>query len=203
MTLDYLISYAEKLALASYHYYRAKPGEKADAYWLNGYDMCFIVRFEDNWWGINEHNGKVNFILRNDLITQIDKYNPIALSKTKVKSYPVIDYLFYLADDEITKWLTANNWQKNWGYNANFKDKVAVDYERWWQNTHPIYSPETEGNLFAVEGGWPLIWPDDDEPLLFDANNEFLFCTYYLAEPWFEVYRSKNNGTYFCFERIT
>src|SRR5262245_4287672 len=43
-----------------------------------------------------------------------------------VSVLPPIDAVFLRGSDSVGEWLHANGWQRDWGYNSNFKDKQVV-----------------------------------------------------------------------------
>src|SRR5437899_7194243 len=43
-----------------------------------------------------------------------------------VSVLPPIDVVFLRGSDSVGDWLQANGWQRDWGYNGNFKDKQVT-----------------------------------------------------------------------------
>lgn len=204
MDLNYLIDYAKSMAKESFIYREAYDSNNADAFWFEDEELKFLVKFENDWWGISiiaqEDRDLVTFEKQPDAENIIAEKQGIPLQKEPMLSYPSLDYVFYNADKEIEDWLTSLKWGKDWGFNGNFKDPIGQQYVNWWMDNYPFYASE---GIFAIEKGWAMIWPDDDEPLQYDPNNEFLFCTLYEAEPWLEVYRKSDTGEFVGYERIT
>ncbi len=197
MTLEQLLKAAEEIAKDCYVYTRAKEGDTVYGYWFeeNSSPVKFAFNYRNGLYFmvVNESENQV-YIKSNKDVEQkytINLKEAIPLTKMKTKSYPSLDYLFYYGNKEIEQWLQKNKWEKDWGYNSNFKDSVAEKYNSWWQTTSPFYAHE---ELFAFEGGWPMTWPDDDEPLLFNNKNEFVVCTLKDPEPWLEFYVTETSG---------
>lgn len=203
MELNYLIDFAKTLERNSFVYAETENRKEADAFWIGNEELIFIVKFEEEWWSLScndNDNQEVSFNKIKNAENIISAPENIPLQKHPIKSYPDIDYLFYFGDKKITDWLTENNWKKDWGFNGNFKDPIAQKYVNWWIENNVFYSNQ---NYYAIENGWSMIWPDDDKPLQLDDNNEFLFCTLYDSEPWYEVYRHKSTNKYACYLRVT
>jgi hypothetical protein len=100
------------------------------------------------------------------------------------KSYPPIEAVFRLGSPAVRKWLKANKWRPDWGYNDNFKDKKpAKEYLEFYQRTCPIYH---SGRAYAVLGGWHFPWPDGDWPDRIERP--LLVWTLEDCEPWIEVW---------------
>ncbi len=111
---------------------------------------------------------------------------------------PPIEALFYLGSEKVQSWLAENGWEKEWGYNDNFKDAaIAQKYINEWIDEHPLYQEDD----FAVSGGWPIWWPEDDfEDWEARLKQELVLLTV-VGEPWLEVWADGNS--YRVFERIT
>lgn len=204
MDLNYLIDYAKSMAKESFLYRATNDIDNADAFWFEDDELKFLVKFENEYWGISIIEQKdqdfVTFEKQPDAENILSERQGIALQKQKIRSYPSLDYVFYNADNEIEEWLEELKWGKEWGFNGNFKDPIGQQYVNWWIDINPFYASE---GIFVLEKGWAMIWSDDDEPLQYDSNNEFLFCTLYRAEPWLEVYRKSDTCKYIGYKRIT
>ncbi|MBN8820838.1 MULTISPECIES: hypothetical protein [unclassified Spirosoma] len=200
MTVDYLINFAESISQDSFLYKLSEENQRQDAYWILEGDLKLIVNYQNEWWGITEKNCKVSFAQQDNVWDLLAGTQCIPLTKHNIKSYPSLDYVFYFGDLQISTWLAENNWQKDWGFNDNFKDPVGQDYVNWWMDNYPLYFDEDN---FIIEGGWSMIWPDDNEPLQYDGSNEFLFCTIFGGEPYYEVYRYRDTGKFTTYFRIT
>jgi hypothetical protein len=111
-------------------------------------------------------------------------------------SLPPLEAVFKFGSHEVKSWLDSHNWEPEWGYNSNFRDrKPAETYEREYQNRLPLFSR----GAHAVLGGWHMPWPDGDWDDLVDK--QLIAWTFEEAEPWVEVWRQ--NGSYRVIQRIT
>ena len=200
MTVDYLIGFAESISRSSFLYKLSEENQPQDAYWILEGDLKLIISYQNEWWGITEKNCKVSFAKQENVWNLLADTQCIPLTKHNIKSYPLLDYIFYFGDSQIEAWLAENNWQKGWGFNDNFKDSVGQQYINWWIDNSPLFSDEDN---FVVQNGWTMIWPDDDQALQLDANNEFLFCTIFGGEPYLEVYKRSDTDKFITHYRIT
>jgi hypothetical protein len=92
--------------------------------------------------------------------------------------------------------LRANNWQPDWGYNDNFRDKSPAEtYERAYQNQLPLFN----GSAHAVLGGWHMAWPEGDWNEL--ADKRLIVWTFAESEPWVEVWEDESR--FRVIQRIT
>ena len=104
------------------------------------------------------------------------------------RSLPPMDALFRLGSDAIGQWLEARGWQRDWGYNSNFPDDVARQYEQVFEERHPLYTD----SVWATVGGWHFPWPDGDwDDRLHDT---LLVTTYRDSEPWLEIWATADDG---------
>jgi hypothetical protein len=112
------------------------------------------------------------------------------------RSLPPIDGVFRFGSRGVRRWLGANGWRPDWGYNDNFPDRgPAKEYERLYQKECPLYA----GGVFAVLGGWHFPWPDGDWA---ERSDESLFVwTIEGSEPWVEVWKTASG--YRVIQRIT
>lgn len=112
------------------------------------------------------------------------------------ETLPPIEAVFKFGSSAVREWLDANNWDPDWGYSDNFKDRQPADvYQRTYQAQCPLYS----GNAYAVLGGWHFPWPDNDwEQLLQDR---LIAWTFEESEPWVEVW--EQNRAFRVIQRIT
>ncbi|WP_257128506.1 hypothetical protein [Burkholderia sp. MSMB1459WGS] len=110
-------------------------------------------------------------------------------------SLPSVDAVFRFGSAAIGAYLDAHGWQRDWGFNGNFKGAAAHDYEREWMAQCPLYT----GGVVAVAGGWNMPWPDDDWNELIDL--ELVLWTFEESEPWVEVF--SDGSRYSVIQRIT
>jgi len=111
---------------------------------------------------------------------------------------PPIDAVFLRGSDAVGAWLKKHGWERDWGYNGNFKDKAIVGaYQDIFTNEYPLYF---ESDIFAVVGGWHMTFPDPDWDELID--DQFLLMTIRDSEPWVEAWQMKS-GEFEVIQRIT
>jgi hypothetical protein len=111
---------------------------------------------------------------------------------------PPVDAVFVRGSDAVGEWISSHGWQREWGYNANFKGKDVVrEYERVWQREFPIYF---ESDIYAVLGGWHFPMSDDDWHNLLDE--QLMVFTLRDSEPWVEAWRTRA-GQFRVIRRIT
>jgi hypothetical protein len=82
----------------------------------------------------------------------------------------------------------------------SFRDSQAItDYEQEAHRHCPLYCSKSEG-LYAVLGGWHVLWPDDDS---YDRDyGRLVLWTFHDSEPWVEVWLDKS-GKLSVLPRIT
>jgi hypothetical protein len=121
----------------------------------------------------------------------------IRLYPTQIEVLPPIDAIFMTGSSAVEKWLVENKWERDWGYNSNFRDSRIVDrYESLQQAESPLF----RNDAYATLGGWHIPWPDDDWNDLLDAK--LLVQTYRDSEPWVEAWRLAS-GELKVLQRIT
>ena len=122
----------------------------------------------------------------------------IRLYAHPASSLPPIDAIFKLGSDEVGSWLSSNGWDRDSGYNDNFKDRKPVEeYEKAFQAQCPLYADE--GDVHAVLGGWHLPWPEGNWDQL--LNESLVLTTFADSEPWVEVWKTPQG--YRVIPRIT
>ncbi|MGV3755298.1 MAG: hypothetical protein ACO1QS_07945 [Verrucomicrobiota bacterium] len=111
---------------------------------------------------------------------------------------PPIDAVFARGSEAVGEWIRSHGWQREWGYNDNFKSRDVVnEYETVWQTEFPIYF---ESDVYAVIGGWHFPTADDDWHELIDE--QLMVLTIRDSEPWVEAWRTKS-GQFKVIQRIT
>jgi hypothetical protein len=197
MKIDTLINEAERLKKEAIYYRFVDDSETADGYWIDKEDTKFALSLNDQCYvfKIEDDFPKVS------LINDIDVYKKMGKKFKGIKgfSYPGLSFLFYFGSKEIQDWLADNNWEPDWGYNDNFKDKVADDYYLWWQDNYLLFTDDK--TIIGASNCWIEAWPEDDEPILYKKEATHLITTLYNSEPYFEIY--KVNNEIIGFERIT
>ena len=115
-----------------------------------------------------------------------------------VSVLPPVDAVFQRGSEAVVEWLRANNWQRDWRYNDNFKDKAVVaGYHKVWFKEYPLYF---EAGIYAVLGGWHWPGPDPDWEQLIDE--QLMVLTIRDSEPWVEAWRTRA-GDFKVIQRIT
>jgi hypothetical protein len=126
------------------------------------------------------------------------KRTGIELYAHPVSVLPPIDAVFLRGGDPVGEWLRSNGWERDWGYNGNFKDKqVAGAYQKVFTSEYPMY---IESDIYAMLGGWHLPFPDGDWTELLDEH--LMMMTFHDSEPWVEAWRMKS-GQFKVIQRIT
>jgi hypothetical protein len=155
MDLEQLKAIAESMSKKSYLYKEAQEGDEVIAYWFEDLDfemdfIKFAFYHEKQLLIFTATMDDIDIMDRKEFESDFDGVdlkklvkNAIKLTRVESKSYPSLDYLFYYGPKEIDIWLKENNWEKDCGYNGNFKDPLAQNYNAWWQTTFPIYSDES------------------------------------------------------------
>ena len=111
-------------------------------------------------------------------------------------SYPPLEAIFRFGSSAVDSWLKANNWERTWEYNDNFKDQaVTRPYEQFYQSHTPLFLK----GPYAQIGGWHMPWPAGDWDDLLSSN--LVLWTFRDAEPWLEVWESE--GQYRVIARIS
>ncbi len=106
----------------------------------------------------------------------------VALGARLERCLPPIDEVFRFGSEHVGRWLNDLGWRRDCRYNDNFPDRDAAEaYLREWEESHPLYSSE----CWAMVGGWPFPWPEDD---VTRAPDEFVAMTIRDAEPWIELW---------------
>lgn len=126
------------------------------------------------------------------------KRNGIRLYAHSASVIPPIDAVFLRGDDSIGEWLQGNSWEREWGYNDNFKDQqAAAAYQKTFTSEYPVY---LESDIYAMLGGWHMPFPDPDWQELIDDH--LMVMTIRDSEPWVEAWQTKS-GHFQVIQRIT
>ena len=105
---------------------------------------------------------------------------------------PPIEAVFRFGSAAIDTYLGAHGWQRDWGFNSNFKGTAArlragVDGAM----------PAVHGRGGRRRGRVEHAWPDDDE----QVDLDLVLWTFEESEPWIEVF--SDGGRYSVIQRIT
>jgi hypothetical protein len=194
MNFDDFFAEANRLAKPSRQYRFAKNGEPISGYWhgIGAGGLCISVERRGQWMNVyldeEYKSGRVE-------LSPEPLVSDHPLCRSDAASLPPIDAVFRFGSSSVEKYLEANGWKRDWGFNNNFKGAIAHEYEREWAKQCPLYAK----GVVALEGGWNMPWPDDDwEDLL---GHEFVLWTFEDSEPWVEVFSDGTN--YRVIQRIT
>ncbi|ABK10531.1 conserved hypothetical protein [Burkholderia cenocepacia HI2424] len=192
MTLDDFLTEAKRLARPSRQYRFADDGEPVTGYW-HGVDagaLCISVERDGVWLNVClDESGTSGRVETATQPVRSDR----PLCRSDAMSLPSVDAVFRFGSAAIGAYLDAHGWQRDWGFNGNFKGAAAHDYEREWMAQCPLYT----GGVVAVAGGWNMPWPEDDEL----DDRELVLWTFEASEPWVEVF--SDGSRYSVIQRIT
>jgi hypothetical protein len=134
---------------------------------------------------------------RVEVAPELRKRNGVPLHAKEIAVLPTIDAVIARGSPAVERWLVDNAWQRDWRYNANFRDHHIVEkYEAVEREENPLYWKDA----YATLGGWHMGWPDDDWHDLVDAK--LLVHTYMDSEPWVEAWQLPS-GEMKVIQRIT
>ncbi|MBN3734678.1 hypothetical protein G3N98_27640 [Burkholderia sp. Tr-20390] len=192
MTLEDFLIEARRLARPSRQYRFAEDGEPVTGYWhgVEAGALCVSVERDGTW--LNVYLDADGASGRVETAAQPDR-SERPLCRSDAISLPPIEAVFRFGSAAIDTYLGAHGWQRDWGFNSNFKGTAAHDYEREWMAQCPLYT----GGVVAVAGGWNMPWPDDDERVDLDL----VLWTFEESEPWIEVF--SDGSRYSVIQRIT
>lgn len=112
---------------------------------------------------------------------------------------PPIEAVFAFGSDRVAAWLAANGWSRTEPHDDSFPDRALVDaYLGVWFDEYPVY--RSDPDVFAMLGGWPMPWPDDDWDDLLPEH--LLALTVRDSEPWVEAWQHPS-GRLHVIQRIT
>ncbi|WP_175713583.1 hypothetical protein [Burkholderia ambifaria] len=193
MTLEDFLIEARRLARPSHQYRFADDGEPVTGYW-HGVDagaLCISIERDGMWLNVHlDDSGASGHVETTTQPVRSDR----PLCRFDAMSLPPVDAVFRFGTAAIGAYLDAHGWQRDWGFNDNFKGTAAHDYAREWIAQCPLYT----GGVVAVAGGWNMPWPDDgDEPV----DLELVLWTFEESEPWIEVFF--DGSRYSVIQRIT
>ncbi|MDF3083080.1 hypothetical protein [Burkholderia sola] len=194
MTSDDFLNEARRLARPCRQYRFAADGEPVTGYW-HGVDdgaLCISIERDGVWLNVYLDDGGTGGRVETST-HPVRSDRP--LCRSDALSLPPVDAVFRFGSAAIGAYLDAHGWQRDWGFNGNFKGAAAHDYEREWMAQCPLYAD----GVVAVAGGWHMPWPDDDwnEPI----DVELVLWTFEESEPWVEVF--SNGSRYSVIQRIT
>lgn len=196
MTIEQLKEKARPLIRKVQLFMEADGPDEKTAYANEDLPTRFIVKHLNQWMGLTETQDEFSFIPIDIESVDLTSYTPLTEKTTEV--YPPFETLMHYGDEEIQAWIAENDGDRD--DLCSLAAFVPEEYTDIWMDSHPIYSND---GIFAYQGGWAMIWPEDDVPLQWDENLEFLFQIGLQDEPFIEVFYDRKNKTYTCIERYT
>lgn len=196
MNVDQLTAKAQPMIRNAQVFVSAYEPDEKTAYANEDEPVRFLVKHLDQWMGLTEDQDEFSFLPINIESIDLNKYT--ALTGKPIKIYPPFETLMHYGDEEIQQWITENDGDKD--DLCSLLAFASDEYTDIWMDSHPIYSYE---GIFAYQGGWAMTWPEDDVPMQWNEDLEFLFQIGLKDEPFIEVFYDKNNASYICMERNT
>jgi hypothetical protein len=109
------------------------------------------------------------------------QFNGIPLVGIARKSFPPLEALCLYGSGVIEEWLKSVGLSRLDAGDI-YQMEIVEAYNQTYQARSPLYSTE----VYAVLGGWHMLWPDDDT---YDRGDDRLVLwTFKDAEPWIEVW---------------
>ncbi|AZA83175.1 hypothetical protein C1637_19435 [Chryseobacterium lactis] len=196
MNIEQLREKAQPLIRKVLLFVSAQDSDEILAYASENESLRFVVKHADQWMGLKEDHDEFSF--SPVMIETVDTSKYIPLTKRATEVYPPFETLMHYGDVKIQAWITENDGDKDdLSSLAAFAPDEYIDL---WMDSHPMYSND---EIFAYEGGWAMIWPEDDEPMQWNEDLDFLFQIGLQDEPFIEVFYEKENEIYICMERNT
>jgi hypothetical protein len=196
MNVDQLAEKAQPMIRKAQVFVSACESDEKTAYANEDESVRFLVKHLDQWMALTEDQDEFIFLPINIESINLNKYT--ALTGKPIEIYPPFETLMHYGDEEIQQWITENDGDKD-DLGSLFAF-ASDEYTDIWMDSHPIYSYE---GIFAYQGGWAMTWPEDDTPMQWNEDLEFLFQIGLQNEPFIEVFYDKKNASYICMERNT
>ncbi|WP_232509181.1 hypothetical protein [Chryseobacterium sp. StRB126] len=196
MNVDQLKEKAQPMIRKAQVFVSAHESDEKTAYANEDEPVRFLVKHLDQWMGLIEDQDKFSFSPINLESIELNKYT--ALKEKDIEIYPPFETLMHYGDEEIQQWIAENDGDKDDLF--SLLAFASDEYTDIWMASHPIYSND---EIFAYQGGWAMTWPEDDAPVQWNEDLEFLFQIGLQDEPFVEVFYDKNSSSYICMERNT
>lgn len=175
----------------------AKDTDKIVAYTNEDEAISFIVNHNNQWMALSENNDFEYFFQPIDL-SVVDLKNYTALTNKPQQVYPNFEHVLHFGDEEIQDFVKQNDCDKDDLF--DLQSIHAEGYIDFWMDHHPMYNND---GVYAYKGSWAMIWPEEDIPMQWDSNLEFVYQIGVQNEPFIDIYYSKNENKFFCIERNT
>lgn len=196
MNIDQLKEKAQPMIRKAMLFVLAKDKDEKIAYVNESKSLRFLVKHSGQWMGLVEKEEEFSFVPVN--IESVDLNSYTALTARNTDIYPPFETLMHYGDEEIQQWIAENDGDKD--DLSSLLAFASDDYTDLWMESHPIYSND---EIFAYQGGWAMTWPEDDIPMQWNEDLEFLFQIGLEHEPFVEVLYDKRSSSYICVERNT
>ena len=197
MNIPNFIEKAKPLIRETEVFVEASETDEIVAYSNENEAVSFIVNHNNQWMALSENNDFEYFFEPIDL-SVVDLKNYTALTKKPQQVYPNFEHVLHFGDEEIQDFVKQNGCDKDDLFNLqSIHDEGYIDF---WMDQHPVYNYE---DIYAYKGGWAMIWPEEDIPMQWDSNLEFVYQIGVQNEPFIDIYYSKNENKFFCIERNT
>ncbi|MHC5309152.1 hypothetical protein ACYSNM_03575 [Myroides sp. LJL116] len=197
MKISQLKEKAELLIKNTILFVEANSEEQVVAYVNEEKALRFIVLHYNKWMGLIE-NQHGEYIFEQIDLEDVDLQEYIPLKGVEKKVYPNFEHLMHFADKDIAKWLETQKTDANDLF--DLQGIYNEDYIDFWMDNHPLYSSQ---EAYAYSGGWAIIWPEEDTPLQWNKELEFLYQVGLQNEPFVDIYYDTKQQNYICLERNT
>ncbi|AZA76152.1 hypothetical protein EG347_00710 [Chryseobacterium sp. G0186] len=196
MNISQLKEKAQPMIRTAQLFVAANDSDEKIAYANEDEPIRFLIKHLDQWMGLTEEQDEFSFLPVTIESVDLNKYIPLTQQSRDI--YPPFETLMHYGDEEIQTWIIENDGDKD--DLSSLAAFAPEEYTDLWMDTHPIYSYD---GVFAYQGGWAMIWPEDDIPMQWNENLEFLFQIGLQDEPFLEVFYDNNQKSYICIERNT
>ncbi|MCA5005251.1 hypothetical protein [Sphingobacterium bovistauri] len=197
MNIPNFIEKAKPFVRQAEVFVEASETDEIVAYSNENEAISFIVNHNNQWMALSENNDFEYFFEPIDVST-VDLKNYTALTTKNQLVYPNFEHLLHFGDEEIQDFVKQNDCDKDDLFDLqSIHDEGYIDF---WMDHHPMYNND---GVYSYKGGWAMIWPDDDIPMQWDENLEFVYQVGVQNEPFIEIYYSKSDKNFICVERNT
>lgn len=197
MKISQLKEKAELLIKNTILFVEANSEEQVVAYVNEEKALRFIVLHYNKWMGLIE-NQDGEYIFEQIDLEDVDLQEYIPLTGVEKKVYPNFEHLMHFADKDIAKWLETQKADVNDLF--DLQGIYNEDYIDFWMDNHPLYNAQ---EAYAYRGGWAIIWPEEDTPMQWNKELEFLYQVGLQSEPFVDIYYDTKQQNYICKERNT